>query len=93
MGCSPPVREPGSDYAVLDSESGDRFATQTGFADYALHDPSGHKTGKAEKIFVNGRGEPGYIAANIDPLWRKRGVLIPVRSASLDDGRRALVLQ
>ena len=94
MGCSPPVRERASDYALPDSEPGNRFATQTGFAGHALHDPLGRKIGKVEKMFVNGRGEPEYIAANTGSLWRKRSDLNLVRSASLEDGgRRALVLQ
>ena len=89
---SPPVGESGSVYAVP-GESGEGFATQTGFVGYALHDPLGRKIGKVEKIFVHGRGEPEYVAVKIASLWRKKSLLIPVQSASLDDGRRALVLQ
>ncbi len=38
-GDSPPVRETG--YAVLNDESGERFASPAEFADYALQGPSG----------------------------------------------------
>lgn len=68
---SPPVGESGSVYAVP-GESGEGFATQTGFVGYALHDPLGRKIGKVEKIFVNGRGEPEYVAVKIASLWRKK---------------------
>ncbi len=86
------MRERGSDYAVA-GESSERLARQTGFVGYALQDPLGHEIGKVEKIFVNGRGEPEYGAVKIASLWRRKSVLIPVQSTSLDDERRALVLQ
>lgn len=91
-GAFPPVRERGPGYAVLDSESGESFATSTEYATYALQDPLGREIGKVEKVFVNGRGEPEYVAGKIGFLWRKKTVLIPVESVSVDGGRQALIL-
>jgi len=74
-------------------ESEERVATQTGIVGYALHDPLGRKIGKVEKIFVNSRGELKYVAVKIMSISRKKSVLIPVQSASLDDRRRTILLQ
>lgn len=88
----PPVRDLGPGYAVLDDESGKRFAASTDFAGYALHDPLGREIGKVEKVLVNGDGGPEYVAVKIGPFWRKKTVLIPVESVSMDGGRQALIL-
>lgn len=78
---------------MLDSESGERFATPAEFLGYALHDPLGREIGKVEKLFVNGGGEPEYVMVKIGFLWRKKSVLIPVESISLNDERRVLILR
>ncbi len=79
-------------FAVLDDESGERFAASKEFASYALHDPVGCEVGKIEKIFVNADGGPEYVEVKIGSLWR-RTVLIPVESVYLDGGRQAIILQ
>ena len=90
-GDSPPAR--GQGFAVLDDESGERFATSKEFASYALHDPVGREVGKIEQIFVNDDGGPEYVEVKIGTLWRKRTVLIPVESVYLDGGQQAIVLR
>ncbi len=91
-GAFPCAKEQGPGYAVLDSESGERLATSTEFASYALHDPLGCEIGKVEKVLVNEDGGPEYVAVKIGPIWKKI-VLIPVESVSVDGGRQALILQ
>lgn len=77
--------------SVLDDEFGERFATSTEYASYALHDPVGREIGKIEKLLVNGRGEPEYVTVKIGLLGRKTA-LIPVESVSVDGGQQALIL-
>lgn len=77
---------------MLDDESGERFATSTGFAGYALRDPIGREIGTVEEVFVNGRGRPEYVAVKIGSVWRKKTVLIPVETVCVDGGQQALVL-
>ena len=86
-----PVGERESGFAVLDDEFGERFATSTEYAGYALHDPEGREIGKIEKLLVNGRGEPEYVAVKTG-LFERRTVLIPVESVSVDGGQQALIL-
>lgn len=90
----PPVRgQGGPGHAALDHGYHESFTTPTGLAGYALHDPLGREIGRIEQIFVNARDEPEYVAVRIGGFWRKRGVLLPVESVSVDDGRRVLVLR
>jgi hypothetical protein len=89
---SPPTREQGSGFAVLDDEFGERFAASTEYASYALHDPLGQEIGKVEKVFVNGRGEPEYVSVKIGLFGRKTS-LIPVEFVSVDGGRQVLILE
>ena len=65
----------------------------TRFAGYALHDPLGRKIGEIERLFVNGHGEPEYIAVKIDFLWRRKSFPIPVESVTVDDTLRVIVLR
>ncbi len=92
-GAFPPAKERGPGHAVLDGESGERLATSTEFASYALHDPVGCEIGKVEKVLVNHDGGPEYVAVKIGSIWQKKTVLIPVESVSVDGGRQALILQ
>ena len=90
---APPAGGQRQGFAVLDDESGERFATSKEFASYALHDPVGREVGKIEKIFVNDDGGPEYVEVKIGNFWPKRTVLIPVESVYLDGGRQAIVLR
>lgn len=92
-GDSPPAREHKPGFAVLDDESGERFATSEEFASYALHDPLGREVGKIEKIFVNDDGGPEYVEVEIGSFWWKKTVLIPVEFVSVDGGRQAIILR
>ncbi len=91
-GAFPPAKEQEPGHAVPDSESGKQLVASTEFASYALQDPLGCEIGKVEKVFVNGRGEPEYVAVKIG-LFRRKTTLIPVESVSVDGGRQALILQ
>ena len=62
------------------------------YAGYAVCDPQGHKIGRAEKLFLNGRGEPEYVRVKLG-LFGIKTVLIPVQTVAVDEERRALVLQ
>lgn len=92
-GDSPPARGQRPGFALLDDESGERFAASKEFASYALHDPVGREVGKIEKIFVNDDGSPEYVEVKIGSLWWRKTVLIPVESVSVDGGRQAIILQ
>jgi hypothetical protein len=57
-----------------------------------LADPRGREIGRAEKIFLNGSGEPEYISVRMG-FFGFKTVLVPVQTAAVDEKRRALVLQ
>ena len=78
--------------AVSREESGGSTGSFEDYAGYAVCDPRGHKIGRAQKIFLNGRGEPEYIRVKMG-LFRTKAVLIPVQTVAADEERRALVLQ
>jgi len=61
-------------------------------AGYVLHDPLGRKVGKAEKGDVNGTGEPECIRVRLG-IFGSRPVLLPVKSAPVDEGRWSLTLE
>lgn len=86
-------REQGLYAMLLDDESGERFAVLARVVGYGLLDPLGRKLGEVEKLFVNSRGGPEYVAVRTGALWWKRSFLIPVNSISVDDERGALVLR
>lgn len=91
-GAFPPVKEQEPHHAVPEGESGGRLVASTEFASYALQDPLGCEIGKVEKVPINGRGEPEYVAVKIG-VFRRKTTLIPVESISVDGGRQALILQ
>jgi hypothetical protein len=62
------------------------------YAGYTVCDPRGHKIGRAEKLFLNGDGEPEYIRVKMG-LFGFKTVLVPVQAVAADEKRRALVLQ
>jgi len=59
---------------------------------YKVCDPRGQKIGRAEKLFLNGSGEPEYIRVKMG-LFGFKKVLIPVQTFATDEQRQALVLQ
>ena len=60
------------------------------YAGYTVCDPRGQKIGRAERLFVNGRGEPEYIRVKTGLF---KTVLIPVQTVAANEERRTLVLQ
>jgi hypothetical protein len=59
---------------------------------YAVFDPLGQKIGRAEEVFVNWDGEPGYIRIRLGFFGRK-SVLIPVQFVETDEEKKTLVLK
>jgi hypothetical protein len=78
--------------AVNRKETGGSAWNLEDYAGYAVCDPRGHKMGRAEKLFLNGRGEPEYVRVKMG-LFGIKTVLIPVQTVAADEERRALVLQ
>jgi hypothetical protein len=85
-----PMRTPYT--AVSRKEPGSSSGTLEEYAGYTVCDPRGHKIGRAERIFLNGDGEPEYIRVKMG-LFAFKTVLIPVQVVAADEKRRALVLQ
>jgi anti-anti-sigma factor len=77
--------------AVSRKEPGSSWTFEE-YAGYTVCDPQGHKIGRAEKLFLNGRGEPEYIRVKAG-LFGFKTILIPVQTVTADEERRALVLQ
>ena len=59
---------------------------------YEVHDPLGNKIGRAEEILVNANDEPQYIRVATG-LLRSKSILIPVKLAAADAGRRVIELR
>jgi hypothetical protein len=78
--------------AVSSKKPGGSIRAPEEYVGYRVCDPRGQKIGRAEKVFLNGSGEPEYIRVKLGLLGIKT-VLIPVQTATVDDERRALVLQ
>jgi PRC-barrel domain protein len=78
--------------AVSRKESGGSIWALREYVGYTVCDPRGQKIGRAEKLFLNGSGEPEYIRVKMG-LFGSKTVLIPVQTAAVDEERRALVLQ
>ncbi len=68
-----------------------RFGEPRGYEGYEVRDPLGQKIGKAEKLFVNGDGNPEYVRVRLGLFGRS--VLIPVEGVRADAERRTLVLR
>ena len=73
-------------------EPGGSTRTLEEYVGYKVCDPRGSKIGRAEKLFLNGSGEPEYISVKMG-LFGFKTVLIPVQTVAADEERRALVLQ
>jgi PRC-barrel domain protein len=76
--------------AVSRKELGGSIRAPEEYAGYAVCDPRGQKIGRAERLFLNERGEPEYIKVKAGLF---KTVLIPVQAVAADEERRALVLQ
>lgn len=76
--------------AVSHKGTGGSIRPPEEYAGYKVCDPRGQKIGRAERLFVNGRGEPEYIRVKTGLF---KTVLIPVQTVAADEERRALVLQ
>ncbi len=68
-----------------------RFREPEDYEGYEVHDPLGQRIGKAEKLFVNGGGDPRYVRVRLG-FFGKR-VLIPVEGITADSKRRTIVLR
>ena len=73
-------------------EPGGSSRTLEDYVGYRVCDPRGSKIGRAEKLFLNGSGEPEYISVKMG-LFGFKTVLVPVQTVTADEERRALVLQ
>ena len=78
--------------AASRKESGGSIWALGEYVGYTACDPRGRKIGRAEKIFLNGSGEPEYIRVKTGLFGFKR-VLIPVQAVAMGEERRTLVLQ
>jgi hypothetical protein len=73
-------------------EHQERFSEPQEWVGYEVHDPLGHKIGRAEQILVNAIDEPEYIKVTMG-FFRSKSVLIPVKLAAADAGRRVIELR
>jgi hypothetical protein len=67
--------------AVNRKESGGSIWNLEDYAGYAVCDPQGHKIGRAEKLFLNGRGEPEYVRVKMGLFGIKTESLFPSRQS------------
>src|SRR3712207_3793306 len=79
-------------YAAVSCKDPGPSWTLREYAGYTVCDPRGRKIGRAEKLFLNGRGEPEYIRVKAG-LFGFKTILIPVQTVTADEERLALVLQ
>lgn len=73
-------------------ERRERFLEPQEWVGYEVHDPLGHKIGRAEQILVNANDEPEYKRVTTG-FFRPRSVLIPVKLAAADTERRVIELR
>ncbi len=79
--------------AAVNSKSvGDRYHLPEQCTGYCVYDPLEQRIGKAERVFVNGSGEPEYIRVKMG-LFGLKSVLIPVESVAIDEDRKAITLE
>ena len=57
---------------------------------YEVRDPLGQRIGRAEKLFVDGDGDPKHVRVRLG--FFGKSVLIPVESLKADPERRTIVL-
>jgi PRC-barrel domain len=73
-------------------ESGGPIWALEEYEGYTVCDPRGEKIGRAERLFLNGSGEPEYIRVKLG-LFGFKAILIPVQTVAAHEERRILVLQ
>lgn len=73
-------------------ESGGKTWALEEYEGYAVCDPRGEKIGRAQKLFLNGSGEPEYIRVKLG-FFGFKTILIPVQTVAAHEERRTLVLQ
>jgi PRC-barrel domain len=73
-------------------ESGGPIWALEEYEGYTVCDPRGEKIGRAERLFLNGSGEPEYIRVKLG-LFGFKAILIPVQTVTAHEERRTLVLQ
>jgi hypothetical protein len=69
-----------------------RFLEPQEWAGYEVHDPLGHKIGRAEEILVNANDEPEYIRVTTG-FFPLKSILIPLKLAAADPERRVIELR
>lgn len=67
-----------------------RFREPGGYEGYEVHDPLGKRIGRAEKVFVNGDGDPRHVRVRL--RFFGKSVLIPVEGIGANPELRTLVL-
>lgn len=77
--------------AITVNERGHRCREPEDYEGYEVHDPLGQRIGKAEKLFVNGDGDPRYVRVRLG--FFGRCVLIPVEGIGADHEQRTIVLR
>src|SRR5215212_9845200 len=79
---NPPMRAP---YTAVNREgTGGSIRASEEYAGYTVCDPRGQKIGRAERLFLNGRGEPEYIRVKLG-LFGFKTVLVPVQVVAADE--------
>ncbi len=73
-------------------EPGGSIRTPEEYVGFKVCDPRGQKIGRAEQVFLNWSDEPEYIRVKMG-LFGFKTALIPVQTVTVDEKRRALVLQ
>ncbi len=73
------------------TERGYRLLGPEGYEGYEVHDPLGQRVGRAEKLFVNGDGDPKHVRVRIGLFGKS--VLIPVEGIEANHERRTIVLR
>ena len=72
--------------------SGESSASSKRASGYAVFHILGQKIGRAEEVFVNRDGEPGYIRIRLG-FFGMKSVLIPVQFVETDEKKETLVLK
>lgn len=69
---------------------GQRLRGPEDYEGYEVHDPLGQRIGSAEKLFVNGDGDPKHVRVRLG--FFGKSVLIPAWGIKADHERRRIVL-
>lgn len=72
------------------TERGNRILGPEDYEGYEVHDPLGQRVGRAEKLFVNGDGDPKHVRVRLG--FFGKSVLIPAVGINANHERRTIVL-